>query len=216
MEKPGVRARFSIELSITSTPHKTSFCKPASVELLRTNFCKSACVNLLSPAGCSVVTLLLPHYDSDMGSGMSGEMIFLFFLVLILFGPKKMPEIARQVARMMNEFRRASNEFRSQIESEVNALDISGKDINGKDVNGKAGAARQQILPPLQAPLGSIANRIFNPPSAQKREAAETAVAETAVAEPSAAEQTAIADGASPVSAVEAAAVPASKVAPDA
>src|ERR1700691_1238917 len=171
MEKPGVRARFSIELSITSTPHKTSFCKPASVELLRTNFCKSVCVNLLSAAACSVVTLLLPHYDSDMGFGMSGEMIFLFFLVLILFGPKKMPEIARQVARMMNEFRRASNEFRSQIESEVNALDISGKNMNGK-----AGPPRQQILPPLQAPLGSIANRIFNPPSAQKREAAETAV----------------------------------------
>jgi sec-independent protein translocase protein TatB len=158
-----------------------------------------------------VVTLLLPHYDSDMGFGMSGEMIFLFFLVLILFGPKKMPEIARQVARMMNEFRRASNEFRSQIESEVNALDMSGKDMNGK-----AGTPRQQILPPLQAPLGSIANRIFNPPSAEKREAAETAVAETAVAEPSAAEQTAIADGASPVSAVEAATAPASKVAPDA
>jgi sec-independent protein translocase protein TatB len=141
-----------------------------------------------------------------MGFGSSGEVIFLFFLVLILFGPKKMPEIARQVARMMNEFRRASNEFRSQIESEVNALDMSGK----------AGTPRQQILPPLQAPLGSIANRIFNPPSAEKREAAETAVAETAVAESSSAERTAIADGAVPDSAVEAAAVPASKVAPDA
>jgi sec-independent protein translocase protein TatB len=60
-----------------------------------------------------------------MGFGFSGEMIFIFFLALILFGPKKMPEIGRQVARFLGEFRRASNEFRSQIESEINSLDNS-------------------------------------------------------------------------------------------
>lgn len=111
----------------------------------------------------------VPHYDRHMNFGISGEMIFLFLLVLILFGPKKMPEIARQIARMLNEFRRASNEFRSQIESEVNSLDMGGKP--------GAGRATQQILPPLQAPLGSLANRIFNPPSAEKREAKESAPA---------------------------------------
>src|ERR1039457_6736441 len=65
----------------------------------------------------------IPHYDRAMNFGFSGEMIFLFFLALILFGPKKMPEIGRQVARFLNEFRRASYEFRSQIESEINSLD---------------------------------------------------------------------------------------------
>ena len=109
-----------------------------------------------------------------MNFGFSGEMIFLFFLALILFGPKKMPEIGRQVARFLNEFRRASNEFRSQIESEINSLDSS--------------IPRQQILPPLQAPLGSLANRIFNPPPAEKLEAAEDAAAAAAAAEPAPAE----------------------------
>ena len=102
-----------------------------------------------------------------MGFGFSGEMIFIFFLALILFGPKKMPEIGRQVARFLGEFRRASNEFRSQIESEINSLD------NGRP--------RQQILPPIQAPLGSLANRIFNPPRPEQLEAAEDAAAEAAV-----------------------------------
>lgn len=106
-----------------------------------------------------------------MNFGFSGEMIFLFFLALILFGPKKMPEIGRQVARFLNEFRRASNEFRSQIESEINSLESST-------------GPRQQILPPLQAPLGSLASRIFNPPPAEKLEAAEAAAEATAV-EPS-------------------------------
>jgi sec-independent protein translocase protein TatB len=111
-----------------------------------------------------------------MNFGFSGEMIFLFFLALILFGPKKMPEIGRQVARFLNEFRRASNEFRSQIESEINSLDASG--------DASSGSPRQQILPPLQAPLGSLANRIFNPPPAEKLEATEVAATEAAAAEP--------------------------------
>ena len=108
-----------------------------------------------------------------MNFGFSGEMIFLFLLVLILFGPKKMPEIGRQIGRFLNEFRRASYEFRSQIESEINSLDGGG-------------SPRQQILPPLQAPLGSLANRIFNPPPVEKPpekpEAAEHAATENAAA----------------------------------
>jgi len=93
-----------------------------------------------------------------MNFGFSGEMIFLFFLALILFGPKKLPEIGRQIGRIMNEFRRASNEFRSQIETEMNALERETK---------------PQILPPVQAPLGSLASRILNPPSPEQMKAAD-------------------------------------------
>lgn len=52
------------------------------------------------------------------------ETVFLFFLALIIFGPKKLPEIARQVGKFMNEFRRASNEFKSQIEQEISQLEL--------------------------------------------------------------------------------------------
>jgi sec-independent protein translocase protein TatB len=52
-----------------------------------------------------------------------GETIFLFLLALLVFGPKKLPEIARQVGKVLNEFRKASNEFRSQIEAEISHLD---------------------------------------------------------------------------------------------
>lgn len=109
-----------------------------------------------------------------MNFGFSGEMVFIFFLALILFGPKKMPEIGRQVAKFLNEFRRASNEFRSQIESEINSLD--------------SGIPKQQILPPMQAPLGSLASRIFNPPTAEKLETAEAAASKPTTAESPAAE----------------------------
>jgi sec-independent protein translocase protein TatB len=100
-------------------------------------------------------------YDNHMNLGFS-EMVFLFILALLIFGPKKLPEIGRQIGRFMNEFKRASNDFKAQIESEINSLESEVK---------------PQILPPLQAPLNSLASRIFHPPSAERLEAVEAAPA---------------------------------------
>lgn len=69
------------------------------------------------------------------------ETIFLFFLALLIFGPKKLPEIARQVGKALNEFKRASNEFKSQLASEISQLELEGQ---------------RQILPPAQEPAGSL------------------------------------------------------------
>jgi len=50
-----------------------------------------------------------------------GDTIFIFCLALIIFGPKKLPEIGRQIGKLMVEFRRASNDFKMQIEEELRA-----------------------------------------------------------------------------------------------
>ena len=47
----------------------------------------------------------------------------LVLLALFLFGPKKLPELARQLGKLMAEFRRASNEFRMQMEEELRIAD---------------------------------------------------------------------------------------------
>ena len=52
-----------------------------------------------------------------------GDSAFIFILALILFGPKKLPELARQLGKLMAEFRRASNEFRMQMEEELRVAD---------------------------------------------------------------------------------------------
>ncbi len=83
----------------------------------------------------------LGRYDDRMNS--FPDMIFIFLLALIIFGPKKLPEIGRQIGRMMNEFKRASNEFKAQIEAEVNQLEVEEK--------------RQTILPPTAPPAGVVA-----------------------------------------------------------
>lgn len=51
-------------------------------------------------------------------------MMFIFILALILFGPKKLPEIGRQIGKGLAEFKRASREFQSQIEDEVRKLEV--------------------------------------------------------------------------------------------
>lgn len=63
-----------------------------------------------------------PGYDGTMNLGFP-EMMFIFILALILFGPKKLPEIGRQVGRGLAEFKRASREFQMQIEDEVRKLE---------------------------------------------------------------------------------------------
>src|ERR1700739_1024657 len=77
-----------------------------------------------------------------MNLGFS-EMLFLFLLALIIFGPKKMPEIGRQIGKALNEFKRASNEFKAQIETEIASLE--------RDV-------KPEILPPTQPPAGAVAS----------------------------------------------------------
>jgi len=52
------------------------------------------------------------------------ELMLIFVVALLLFGPRKMPEIGRSIGRAMGEFRRASNDFKRTIEEEVAADDI--------------------------------------------------------------------------------------------
>ena len=55
------------------------------------------------------------------------EMLFIFILALLIFGPKKLPEIGKQIGKAMHEFRKASNQFRAQLEVEVHDLERSGE-----------------------------------------------------------------------------------------
>ncbi|MBS1813733.1 MAG: twin-arginine translocase TatA/TatE family subunit [Acidobacteria bacterium] len=51
------------------------------------------------------------------------DSIVIFVIALILFGPKKLPQLARQLGKLMGEFRRASNDFRMQMEEEMRVIE---------------------------------------------------------------------------------------------
>jgi len=78
------------------------------------------------------------------------EMIFIFLGALILFGPKKLPEIGRQIGKALNEFKRASNEFKAQIETEISNIDM-------QNARAEIEKAKQQIMAPIDPPAGTVA-----------------------------------------------------------
>ena len=55
-------------------------------------------------------------------------MVFLVILAFMLFGPKRLPEIARQLGKFVAEFKKASNEFQGQIHEEVRKLELEDAD----------------------------------------------------------------------------------------
>ncbi|HEY6350639.1 MAG TPA: twin-arginine translocase TatA/TatE family subunit [Candidatus Angelobacter sp.] len=98
------------------------------------------------------------------------EIAFLVLLGLILFGPKRLPEIARTMGKFIAEFKRASNEFQSQIHDEIHKLELDehAKAIeeHAKDIS----SATSNILPPADDPdsitaaLSRLSDRIKNIP----------------------------------------------------
>ena len=59
------------------------------------------------------------------------EMVAIFVIALLLFGPKKLPELGRTLGKALTEFRRAKNELKSTFESHLSELD---KEVNLQSV----------------------------------------------------------------------------------
>ncbi|HUB19534.1 MAG TPA: twin-arginine translocase TatA/TatE family subunit [Acidobacteriaceae bacterium] len=105
-----------------------------------------------------------------------GDSIFIFLLALVLFGPKKLPEIGRTIGKLLAEFRRASNEFKFQIQEELRNMEEDERrkklaEMQAQktaetpaDASLPAPAATPTILPPSTgAPVNTSAP--FAPPA---------------------------------------------------
>jgi TatA/E family protein of Tat protein translocase len=57
------------------------------------------------------------------------EMAFIFVLALLLFGPKKLPELGRMLGKAMTEFRRAQSELKSTFEREMKNLERENESL---------------------------------------------------------------------------------------
>jgi sec-independent protein translocase protein TatB len=69
------------------------------------------------------------------------HMIIVFIVVLVVFGPQKLPELARGLGKLMAEFRKASTDFRSAFEQEMRDLERQALDAERKKAADAAAAA---------------------------------------------------------------------------
>lgn len=87
-----------------------------------------------------------------MGSLGVPELIVLFGLALLIFGPRKLPELGRTIGKALSEFRRASSELRGAVEDEMRELDRHTRDLENKIIEPAGDPAP---LPPEGEPIGS-------------------------------------------------------------
>jgi Tat protein translocase TatB subunit len=74
------------------------------------------------------------------GSLGGSEVIVLFVLALLLFGPRRLPEIGKTIGKAVAEFRKASQDFRASLEREVEIEKL-------KDAGRSVQASVQDALP---------------------------------------------------------------------
>lgn len=116
------------------------------------------------------------------------EMIAIFVIALILFGPKKLPELARTLGKALSEFRRAKNELKATFETHLHELEretrpaasLSSSDYSvrypqpyedyGKTIDYSSTApyeAEPSVTPAIEAPAAA------QPAGAEEGDAAE-------------------------------------------
>jgi sec-independent protein translocase protein TatB len=64
----------------------------------------------------------MPPPIEQASLGMS-DSLFLMILALVVFGPRRLPQIGRQIGKLMYEFRKASNDFKFQMEEELRSAE---------------------------------------------------------------------------------------------
>jgi len=57
----------------------------------------------------------------------TGEIFIILIIGFLIFGPKKIPEIARKVGKGMGEIKRATNDIKKEIHEEMNKIETSVK-----------------------------------------------------------------------------------------
>ncbi len=87
-----------------------------------------------------------PGKQVDMGSLGMQEIIVIFVLALIVFGPRKLPEIGKALGKGIAEFKKASSELRQTWEEDVR-LDKEAGQIPGNNSDEIKGAPTTGNLP---------------------------------------------------------------------
>jgi sec-independent protein translocase protein TatB len=108
------------------------------------------------------------------------DSIFLMLLALVVFGPRRLPEIGRQIGKLMYEFRKVSNDFKFQMEEELRASEEAERQRK-----------LQASLPPPAAPEAPMATIDIPPQPVSIAETVAEPVGPVGATAPAAADESA-------------------------
>jgi len=100
-------------------------------------------------------------------------MIVVFIVILVVFGPQKLPELARGLGKLMAEFRKASTDFRSAFEEEMRDLErqaLLAERRKAAEASAAAAAAEPSPPPTWAAPAGAETPSAESQPDARATE----------------------------------------------
>ena len=90
------------------------------------------------------------------------ELIIIFTIALIIFGPRKLPELGKSLGKSLAEFKRASNELKNTLDEEIRLEErrsASVVDEERRAAERQAAAVTPEVVPPATGTddsLGSI------------------------------------------------------------
>ena len=93
------------------------------------------------------------------------HMIVLFLVVLVVFGPQKLPELARGLGKLMAEFRKASTDFKSAFEEEMREMERAALQAERKKA--AEAAAASAVAAETTPPALTEGAAVTSPPSSE-------------------------------------------------
>ena len=93
------------------------------------------------------------------------EMLVILVIALVVFGPRKLPELGRSLGKSLNEFKRASNELRSTLEDEIRVEEQREQKTN-VEAEQKSAVTAAEVPTPEEPPVPSTAGE--EPPTVSR------------------------------------------------
>jgi sec-independent protein translocase protein TatA len=89
-----------------------------------------------------------------------GELIFIIFIILMLFGSDKVPEIARTMGKAMAQLKNATNDIKNEIQKGVEANGFDQKTINEftHSITSEIDKTKNSLIVDTTTPLKDISN----------------------------------------------------------
>ncbi|WP_016989717.1 twin-arginine translocase TatA/TatE family subunit [Flavobacterium sp. ACAM 123] len=87
-----------------------------------------------------------------------GELVFILFIVLMLFGSDKVPEMARAMGKAMAQLKHATNDIKSEIQKGVDANGLDAKSLS--DMTGNFNTQIDKVKDDLMGDSITQANKV--------------------------------------------------------